>query len=685
MTSTAKSGITADVSGLVEQTPADAADVLNPVIDLLDHIKSGAGAVSADDTHVKHLEDALVAGAGITKTVLNPGADEQIQLAVDMGTLGNLDGVIIGATTPAAGRFTSSALAASTELTIAAGVVTAVQSYHRIDTEGDAASDDLDTINGGGGMLNRLIVRAENAARTVTITTAGNIVTPDGNPIALDETYKMLELVWDAGLSKWVVIWDGGGGGLIPSQSANTVYAGPSAGGVATPAFRGLVKADIPWGAPGAIGATTPDAGTFTKLRMAGSELTISGNAITPTGTLHRLDTEGDATDDTLDTISGGVDGQMLVVTPEHAARAVSIRHAVGNIEIPNRATGFGTSNIDMVFGEYIVLMYNAADSTWQVIAQTPGKLGTLQADDVTAVKLRITNATATGAIASGAIAYIGGVQTVTAETGFADNLDTISGGGNGSIMMLGAASGHTITVTTAGNILTPEGSSVILDTANKRLLLIYSGSKWYVMWGGTQGIGASANTSLSNLTSPTAVNQNLIPSGSSALGSNSNPWSSIHGTTYALKSTSSPATPPTSTFYLYAKTGGLFIKDATGKEIGPLGAYDPRVEAVLQTTDATVTTLLSLPVGAASRLAIDGIVYATRDQFGTGLMCRFGALARRTAGGSALMNSSFVNVSSESAATVTIDVDGSNNLRVRVQGLAATTFDWKIKYHANV
>ena len=53
-----------------------------------------------------------------------------------------------------------------TELTIALGVITVTQGYHRVDTEADGASDDLDTINGGaeGDML---IIFPENTARTV--------------------------------------------------------------------------------------------------------------------------------------------------------------------------------------------------------------------------------------------------------------------------------------------------------------------------------------------------------------------------------------------------------------------------------------------------------------------------------------------------------------------------------------
>ena len=52
------------------------------------------------------------------------------------------------------------------ELTIAGGVITATQNYHQVDTEGDASTDDLDTINGGTvGQI--LIIRAQNDARTV--------------------------------------------------------------------------------------------------------------------------------------------------------------------------------------------------------------------------------------------------------------------------------------------------------------------------------------------------------------------------------------------------------------------------------------------------------------------------------------------------------------------------------------
>lgn len=80
-------------------------------------------------------------------------------------------------------------LGSGTELTIASGVVTAVQSFHAIDTEGDIASDDLDTINGGAeGDL--LMLRASASSRTVVLrdftVSGGNIFLDGSTAFSLD-------------------------------------------------------------------------------------------------------------------------------------------------------------------------------------------------------------------------------------------------------------------------------------------------------------------------------------------------------------------------------------------------------------------------------------------------------------------------------------------------------------------
>ncbi len=66
-------------------------------------------------------------------------------------------------------------MSSGTELTISSGVVTADRGHHSIDTEADAATDDLDTINGLESN-DLLFIFAANGARTVRIRdSVGNI------------------------------------------------------------------------------------------------------------------------------------------------------------------------------------------------------------------------------------------------------------------------------------------------------------------------------------------------------------------------------------------------------------------------------------------------------------------------------------------------------------------------------
>lgn len=90
-------------------------------------------------------------------------------------------------------------------LTISGGVVTVTQNYHTIDTESGAASDDLDTINGGSdGFV--LYMRLANSAHNVVIKyNTGNLVTPGGNDITLDTTADLAIAIYDSSLSKWII------------------------------------------------------------------------------------------------------------------------------------------------------------------------------------------------------------------------------------------------------------------------------------------------------------------------------------------------------------------------------------------------------------------------------------------------------------------------------------------------
>jgi len=89
----------------------------------------------------------------------------------------------------------------ATELTIASGVITVTQNYHKIDTESAASSDDLDTITAGTNVAagHVLHLRVESAARTVVLKAGTG--SPDnldiGSDVTLDEAYKTYSLVYD--------------------------------------------------------------------------------------------------------------------------------------------------------------------------------------------------------------------------------------------------------------------------------------------------------------------------------------------------------------------------------------------------------------------------------------------------------------------------------------------------------
>lgn len=166
------------------------------------------------------------------------------------------------------GDATGIALTNATELTIATGAVTKTQTYHSIDTEGDAASDDLDTISGGtAGEV--LYLFAINDTRTVVLKNGtGNILTYDGNDISLDEDHKVIELIYDGTNWRTVGVISAGGGGGMTSFTA----AGDSGGGQAITDGNTLTIA-------GGTGITTADSVTDTvTVNIDSTVATLTGS-----------------------------------------------------------------------------------------------------------------------------------------------------------------------------------------------------------------------------------------------------------------------------------------------------------------------------------------------------------------------------------------------------------------------
>jgi hypothetical protein len=97
-------------------------------------------------------------------------------------------------------------------------------------------------------------------------------------------------------------------------------------------------------------------------LRLTGSStLTISGGVITATNNLHKVDTEGAASTDTLDTINGGADGYVLFLVAANSARVVTVAHNTGNIYCARSKSIVISSD-----SEFVMLVYSSALSKWR-------------------------------------------------------------------------------------------------------------------------------------------------------------------------------------------------------------------------------------------------------------------------------------------------------------------------------
>ena len=86
------------------------------------------------------------------------------------------------------------------ELTVASGSITLRESIHRVDTEGDAASDDLDTIV--GGWVGRTVTLfPSHTARTVVVKDGTGNILVSGGDFSMDNTGDSISLIFDG--SNW--------------------------------------------------------------------------------------------------------------------------------------------------------------------------------------------------------------------------------------------------------------------------------------------------------------------------------------------------------------------------------------------------------------------------------------------------------------------------------------------------
>lgn len=191
----------------------------------------------ASDARWPHLlasdDPSGLSGLPVSTLIVDAGGATLSQVDTDGSTLKTFRTTAAGGTQP------DLIFTAATELTIASGVVTATRGSHTIDTESDAASDNLDQIDGLAAE-ELLLIRPANAARTVVLRDtsvaggAANIYTPGRQSISLAEAADWALLASD-GTNVVVLAYRTqalAGGGLGAALAAITTGLGASLVGI---------------------------------------------------------------------------------------------------------------------------------------------------------------------------------------------------------------------------------------------------------------------------------------------------------------------------------------------------------------------------------------------------------------------------------------------------------------------
>jgi len=224
-------------------------------------------------------------------------------------------------------------------VTLAAGVMNTNQwGYYELVPQA-GTTDDLDTIN--NGIDGKIIgIRVNDNANTITVKDGvGNICLPNGD-IDLDDVCFVLPLIYDDDSSMWILF------------SVDTVGAGTLLSLTDTP---GSFTAGAYLRVDG--GATAVE---FTGVVNFGAveTLTLSGGSVARTSTTSNYIIAAETgTADDLDSITGGSDGDVIIVCPD-SGDTITAKDNTGNLQLSG---DFAMDNP----ADVLTLRYKSSISRW--------------------------------------------------------------------------------------------------------------------------------------------------------------------------------------------------------------------------------------------------------------------------------------------------------------------------------